>query len=336
MAKFKISNKMLDEAFGMNKAFDAGRAFAKSDGNYLNNLSQTASVRAERSAAYQAKREQLLQRQEVNKAYEASQKEQDVRHAIGQQDRLNDFRKKKMQNRLGSDMQSEMSMRQGMGSYEEQGFATQKDADIAHRRESYQALRDRRQGQLTQDQRMRQAGVDDALQEAQANELAGRGFADIDSPRAASANAANNSPAASVTEASGGSSVNEASMRKGGKDFSSQYNYIKNRQGQNYDYDNIMKGHTDAAGAHDQISKLTGKSMDEVGNMSQDSLKAELGAALHRRASNATIGDKMGYHKVPQTAVGVGATAFLISKMADSKGQMSNSQLYGQASPYGM
>ena len=34
--------------------------------------------------------------------------------------------------------------------------------------------------------------------------------------------------------------------------------------------------------------------------------------------------------KIPQIALGVGVTAWLVNKMSDSRGQQSNGQLYGQ------
>ena len=60
----------------------------------------------------------------------------------------------------------------------------------------------------------------------------------------------------------------------------------------------------------------------------------DLGAALNRKSSEKDLMTSMQYHKVPQAAAAVGATAWLVSKMADSKGQMSNSQLYGQQQSY--
>jgi hypothetical protein len=42
-----------------------------------------------------------------------------------------------------------------------------------------------------------------------------------------------------------------------------------------------------------------------------------------------TVGDFMGYHKVPEKAAAVGGTAWLVNKMSASKGKQSNADLYG-------
>lgn len=44
--------------------------------------------------------------------------------------------------------------------------------------------------------------------------------------------------------------------------------------------------------------------------------------------------DKMKYHRVPQVAGGVAVTGFLVTSMAGRKGELSNSELYGQQTPY--
>lgn len=53
-------------------------------------------------------------------------------------------------------------------------------------------------------------------------------------------------------------------------------------------------------------------------------------------ASAADMGltDMMGFHRVPQKAVGIGGTAWLVNKLAASNGQQPNSQLYGQQGYY--
>jgi hypothetical protein len=44
--------------------------------------------------------------------------------------------------------------------------------------------------------------------------------------------------------------------------------------------------------------------------------------------------DYINYHKIPQMAAGIGTTAWLVSRLDSSKGQMSNAQLYGQQQQY--
>jgi hypothetical protein len=47
-----------------------------------------------------------------------------------------------------------------------------------------------------------------------------------------------------------------------------------------------------------------------------------------------TFGDKWGYHRGTEKTIAVGSTAFLVSRMSESKGQMSNAGLYGQGQGY--
>lgn len=55
-------------------------------------------------------------------------------------------------------------------------------------------------------------------------------------------------------------------------------------------------------------------------------------ARMINQASGKDMGviDTLGFYKVPQKTVAVGGTAWLVSNLASSKGQQSNSQLYGQ------
>jgi hypothetical protein len=46
------------------------------------------------------------------------------------------------------------------------------------------------------------------------------------------------------------------------------------------------------------------------------------------------LGDKWGYNRGTEKAIAVGSTAWLVSKMSASKGQMSNAGLYGQSQGY--
>lgn len=130
-------------------------------------------------------------------------------------------------------------------------------------------------------------------------------------------------------------SVDEAAARKKGG-FNGMYNYLKNREAANYNLSEIKKGYVpveDQEALTKKLDKLTGK---QTAGMSDIDIQDHLNAALHQRASSANVLDQMRYHKVPQAAAGIGATAWLVSKMSNSRGQMSNSQLYGQSSPYGM
>lgn len=76
---------------------------------------------------------------------------------------------------------------------------------------------------------------------------------------------------------------------------------------------------------------LTGKAQEEHAGI--------IGELYDNKVSKikdyATVGDRMVHYQIPQKVAAVGGTAWLVSAMAESKGHMSNSELYGQRSPYG-
>jgi hypothetical protein len=104
--------------------------------------------------------------------------------------------------------------------------------------------------------------------------------------------------------------------------------YIMEKEGYKYDYDNLNKSYTDQDKLREHISSLTGDSVDSL--TSEEAMRASLQASLRKRSSNANLMDDIGYYKVPQMAAGIGTTAWLVSRLNNSKGQMSNAQLYGQ------
>lgn len=67
-----------------------------------------------------------------------------------------------------------------------------------------------------------------------------------------------------------------------------------------------------------------------AGDSGQQAIQDIYNAKRNNVKPHTTFGDKMGYNKVPQTAAAVGGTAWLVNQMSQSKGQMSNAQLYGQ------
>jgi hypothetical protein len=104
--------------------------------------------------------------------------------------------------------------------------------------------------------------------------------------------------------------------------------YIMEKEGYKYDLDNLRKSYPDASKLREHVSGLTGNSIDDL--QSEGSMREALSASLHQRASQANLLDNLGYYKVPQVLAGVGTTAWLVSRLNSSKGQMSNAQLYGQ------
>lgn len=141
-----------------------------------------------------------------------------------------------------------------------------------------------------------------------------------------------NNRAAATAEAvtdsvSTGNDVTSASIRKAAKN-QSVYDYIMKREASKYDYDTIRKGYSDMDEFRNYVSQLTNTPADRL--QSEADIRSALSAGLHNRASNANAFDYINYYKIPQTAAGVGMTAWLVNKLSESKGQMSNSQLYGQ------
>lgn len=110
--------------------------------------------------------------------------------------------------------------------------------------------------------------------------------------------------------------------------YNSMEDYLKNKTGN--EYDKAWKSMNGTGEADEEMLKKLGlkkgMSREAFDNARFDAIKGVNGEDFK-------TSDWLGYHKVPQKAVGVGGTAWLVSKMASTKGEQSNAQLYGQA-PY--
>lgn len=81
------------------------------------------------------------------------------------------------------------------------------------------------------------------------------------------------------------------------------------------------------------LESLKSDGMD-LKNATKDDLFSKRSDAIKNASGNDMgFGDWMGYTKAPQYATAIGGTAWLVSRMSSTKGQQTNSQLYGQ-SPY--
>lgn len=81
------------------------------------------------------------------------------------------------------------------------------------------------------------------------------------------------------------------------------------------------------------LESLKSDGMD-LKNATKDDLFAKRSEAIKNASGNDMgFGDWMGYTRAPQYATAIGGTAWLVSRMSSTKGQQTNSQLYGQ-SPY--
>ena len=81
------------------------------------------------------------------------------------------------------------------------------------------------------------------------------------------------------------------------------------------------------------LESLKSDGMD-LKNATKDDLFAKRSDAIKNASGNDMgFGDWMGYTRTPQYATAIGGTAWLVSRMSSTKGQQTNSQLYGQ-SPY--
>lgn len=81
------------------------------------------------------------------------------------------------------------------------------------------------------------------------------------------------------------------------------------------------------------LESLKSDGMD-LKNATKDDLFSKRSDAIKNASGNDMgFGDWMGYTRVPQYATAIGGTAWLVSRMSSTKGEQTNSQLYGQ-SPY--
>lgn len=81
------------------------------------------------------------------------------------------------------------------------------------------------------------------------------------------------------------------------------------------------------------LESLKSDGMD-LKNATKDDLFAKRSDAIKNASGNDMgFGDWMGYTRTPQYATAIGGTAWLVSRMSSTKGEQTNSQLYGQ-SPY--
>jgi hypothetical protein len=157
----------------------------------------------------------------------------------------------------------------------------------------------------------------------------------------------------------GGSTETKNETKTNKKDFTSEANaramkYNKGMIGPNGyidkkiapEYDVMKKFAGDAETSDEDLAKvhsrLAGSGVMKEGTTAEQFAKMNPEERLKLveswkdwRTTSPQFGDYIGYHKVPQKTAAVAATAWLVSRMNDSKGHMSNSQLYGQSSPYG-
>lgn len=94
----------------------------------------------------------------------------------------------------------------------------------------------------------------------------------------------------------------------------------------NFDKDTFNKKMSDILG-NDAENPVDFSSLDGA------KLQKQLNAQMYKEAETKDLMTTLKYKKVPQVAAGVGTTAWLVSRMSESKGQMTNAQLYGQK-PY--
>jgi cell fate (sporulation/competence/biofilm development) regulator YmcA (YheA/YmcA/DUF963 family) len=119
--------------------------------------------------------------------------------------------------------------------------------------------------------------------------------------------------------------VNSVSTARTGKPTSSMDKEMRDRYGDNYNYGKINDRY---GGDQAKINEhLKGLGIDAT-NLDKAGIEEALQVKFKERVANPSPIDKMRHSKVPQAVAGIGATAWLVSRMSESKGQMSNSQLY--------
>lgn len=109
----------------------------------------------------------------------------------------------------------------------------------------------------------------------------------------------------------------------------------RERAGFESERDRILESFGDGSNAdyNKTLSKKLG--IDDPTKVTSDSINAHYQSQIDNIKTTSGIGDWMGYNKVPQKTAAVGGTAWLVSNMSQSKGQLSNPQLYSQQQPYG-
>lgn len=90
------------------------------------------------------------------------------------------------------------------------------------------------------------------------------------------------------------------------------------------------------------ISGATGLKANDIATMAEsnpeelkDLLRAGYEKSFNDINTDISMIDRIKYYRVPQKAVTVGVGAYIVQNMSDSRGQMSNGELYGQRQPYG-
>ena len=107
-----------------------------------------------------------------------------------------------------------------------------------------------------------------------------------------------------------------------------------NRYDSELDFAKYSRAQSMDSGFKDIKAGKSNKTLEDLGVTSKTSQaeyeKIRNSTLSELKQSDVNFMDKMGYHKVPQMAVGVGGTAWLVSKLSANKGQQTNAQLYGQ------
>jgi hypothetical protein len=119
-------------------------------------------------------------------------------------------------------------------------------------------------------------------------------------------------------------------------DIEAEYNRMKNEGGYTY-LDDTGASQAAAANEGPTGGSSNGPTNDAV-KQAEEIKKTQTkysGGSFSDALKNGQLGEWSSYNRIPQKAVGIGATAYLVSRMANKKGQQSNAELYGQASPYG-
>lgn len=302
-------SSMYDEALTVNRRFDAEREAYRINGRM-----------GDINAAF-------------DDAHRSALRQNDMMHAVSQDDRLQAFRTRKANAQKRAVINNEVSAVSQIDDAKGVTYANARDQEIAQRRQAYQNLRNNRQTAINNAKSLEeQARLDE--------EVGSMNFADIDpSPSRSIPSAGPSVGPASAPSRTAADVMTERSF----KGVKSQSDWTATRAHNetvaiNRDMQRVLDIHQ--AGKMDD--KLAGKlgfdnatdprlSGDAGRQAIQDIYQGKLNNVKH----NTTVRDRMGYNKVPQTAAAVGGTAWLVSKMSESKGQMSNSQLYGQSNPYG-
>lgn len=125
-------------------------------------------------------------------------------------------------------------------------------------------------------------------------------------------------------------------MKKGKYKYESKQNYATASEAQRLEPG--VRSFKDGNYDNEMLQEFAKEAGVDVKDLTEDQMMAARDTMLKKaRNTDLTLSQQMGYHKVPQKAVGMAGSAWVINNLlfGGNKGQQSNSQLYNPQGPNG-